>query len=72
MIADTVIADRVYDTDRWVINLLHVQGKIAVILPKRKRCNPHAYAQDFYKARQRNRKLMIPTEAVSGDRDTFV
>jgi hypothetical protein len=72
VIADTVIAHREYHTDQYVSNWLQVQGKIPVIPPHRKPCNPRADDRDFYKAHQGHKKLIISTEAVSGDYDTFV
>ena len=65
--SDTLFVSMGYHTDQQETNRLHVQGKIPVIPPKRKRCNPRADDRDLYKARQRNIKLSIPTEVISGD-----
>jgi IS5 family transposase len=37
LVADTVLADKAYDADERVIELLEAQGKTAVIPPKRNR-----------------------------------
>jgi transposase len=49
--AETVLADKGYDADRRVIELLQSQGKTAVIPPKRNRIAPREYDRDLYKAR---------------------
>jgi transposase len=49
--ADTILADKGYDADKRVIDLLQSQGKTAVIPPKRNRIAPREYDKDFYKAR---------------------
>jgi transposase len=49
--ADTLLADKGYDADKRVIELLQSQGKTAVIPPKRNRITPREYDKDLYKAR---------------------
>ena len=49
--ADTVLAEKGYDADKRVIDLLQSQGKTAVIPPKRNRITPRDYDKDLYKAR---------------------
>jgi transposase len=51
ILADTVLADRGYDADQRVIDLLQAQGKTAVIPPKRNRKAPREYDKELYKAR---------------------
>ena len=48
---DTVLADKAYDADERLIERLAVQGKTAVIPPKRNRKTPHEYDGALYKAR---------------------
>ena len=49
--ADTVLADKAYDADERVIELLEAQGKTAVIPPKRNRKQQRQYDEELYKAR---------------------
>lgn len=49
--ADTVLADKGYDADERVIDLLQAAGKTIVIPPKRNRKNPRSYDKELYKAR---------------------
>jgi transposase len=49
--ADIVLADKGYDADKRVIDILQSQGKTAVIPPKRNRITPREYDKDLYKAR---------------------
>ncbi|NJL42123.1 MAG: IS5 family transposase [Leptolyngbyaceae cyanobacterium SM1_4_3] len=49
--ADTVLADKGYDADERVIELLERQGKTPVIPPKRNRKTPREYDKELYKAR---------------------
>jgi transposase len=49
--AETVLADKAYDADKRVIELLKAQGKTAVIPPKRNRTTPREYDKELYKAR---------------------
>ena len=49
--ANTILADKGYDADQRVIELLQSQGKTAVIPPKRNRVAPREYDRDLYKAR---------------------
>ncbi|BAU10036.1 putative transposase [Leptolyngbya sp. NIES-3755] len=49
--ADIVLADRAYDADERVIEVLTVQGKTAVIPPKRNRKQQRNYDKELYKAR---------------------
>jgi len=51
VVADTLLADKAYDADERVIELLASQGKTAVIPPKRNRKYPRDYDKDLYKAR---------------------
>ncbi len=51
MAADTVIADKGYDADARVIDLLKQAGKTVVIPPKRNRKEPRCYDKHLYKAR---------------------
>jgi transposase len=51
LIADTVLADKAYDADERVIELLKAQKKTAVIPPKRNRKILRAYDRELYKAR---------------------
>jgi transposase len=49
--ADTVIADKGFDADEWVIEPLRKAGKTPVIPSKRNRKTPRDYDRDLYKAR---------------------
>lgn len=49
--ADTVLADKGYDADARVIEVLEAQGKTAVIPPKRNRTTAREYDKDLYRAR---------------------
>jgi transposase len=49
--ADTVIADKAFDADERVIELLAAAGKIVVIPPKSSRTSQRDYDKDLYKAR---------------------
>jgi transposase len=51
MKADTLLADKAYDADERVIDVLHVAGKTAVIPPKANRKIDRDYDRDTYKAR---------------------
>jgi len=51
LVADTVLADKAYDADERVIELLEAQGKTAVIGPKRNRKQQRQYDEELYKAR---------------------
>ena len=48
---DTVLADKGYDADARVIDVLQAQAKTAVIPPKRNRTTKRDYDKDLYKAR---------------------
>jgi transposase len=49
--ADTVLADKGYDADARVIEVLEAQGKTAVIPSKCNRTTVRDYDKDLYKAR---------------------
>jgi transposase len=49
--ADIILADKGYDADKRVIELLQSQNKVAVIPPKSNRIKPREYDKDLYKAR---------------------
>lgn len=49
--ADTIIADKAFDTDERVIEPLRIAGKTIVIPPKSNRKVPRTYDEDLYKAR---------------------
>ena len=49
--ADTVLADKGYDADARVIDILEAQGKTAVIPSKRNRTTPRDYNKDLYLTR---------------------
>ena len=49
--ANIVLADKAYDADERVINLLRAAGKEAVVPSKKNRLQPRDYDQDLYKAR---------------------
>ncbi len=49
--ADTVLADRAYDADARVLDVLQATGKTAVIPPKRHRKEQRPYDRELYKAR---------------------
>jgi transposase len=49
--ADTVLADKGYDADERVIDVLVTAGKQAVIPPKRNRKHLRSYDRELYKAR---------------------
>jgi IS5 family transposase len=51
VVADTVLADKGYDADERVIELLQAQGKLAVIPSRRNRKCPRDYDKELYKAR---------------------
>jgi len=51
MAADTVLADKAFDADERVIELLAAAGKTAVIPPKSNRKNLRSYDKELYKAR---------------------
>jgi transposase len=51
MEADTLLADKAYDADERVIDVLHAAGKTAVIPPKANRKLDRDYDRDTYKAR---------------------
>ncbi|MBE9109840.1 hypothetical protein IQ273_10500 [Nodosilinea sp. LEGE 07298] len=49
--ADTLLADKGYDTDKRVIERLECQSKTVVIPPKGNRKAPRDYDRELYKAR---------------------
>lgn len=49
--ANIVLADRAYDADERVINLMQSAGKEAVVPSKKNRLHPRDYDRDLYKAR---------------------
>ena len=49
--ADILVADKAYDADERVIDVLHNAGKQSVISPKRSRLEPREYDRELYKAR---------------------
>ena len=49
--ATTVLADKGYDADSRVLDLLAKAGKTAVIPPKRTRANQRSYDKNLYEAR---------------------
>ena len=49
--ADTLLADKAYDADERVIQLLEAQGKTAVIPSRRNRKQQREYGKELYKAR---------------------
>jgi transposase len=49
--ANTILADKGYDADARVIEVLEAQAKTAVIPSKRNRTNPREYDTHLYKAR---------------------
>lgn len=49
--ADTLLADKGYDADARVINVLEAQAKTAAIPSKRNRSTRRDYDKDLYKAR---------------------
>ena len=51
---DTVLADKGYDADARVIDVLEAQAKTAVIPSKRNRTTPRNYDKNLYKARHGN------------------
>ena len=51
MAADTLLADKAFDADERVINLLHAAGKTAVIPPKSNRKVQREFDNKGYKAR---------------------
>lgn len=51
MNADALLADRAYDAEKRVINLLEARGVTPVIPSKRNRRIPREYDKDLYKAR---------------------
>jgi transposase len=51
LVADTVLADKAYDADKRVIELLQAQGKTVVIPPKANRKTAREYDKELYKAR---------------------
>ncbi len=51
MEADMLLADKAYDADERVIDLLHAAGKTAVIPPKANRTIARDYDRDTYEAR---------------------
>ena len=46
--AGTILADKGYDADKRVIDLLQSQGKTAVIPPKRNRIAPREYDKGLF------------------------
>ena len=51
MVADTLLADKAFDADERVIDLLYAAGKTAVIPPKSNRKIQRDYDKETYKAR---------------------
>lgn len=51
MKADILLADKAYDADERVIDVLHAAGKAAVIPPKANRKVDRGYDQELYQAR---------------------
>ena len=51
--AEVLIADKGYDADKRVRDVLAAAGKIAVIPPRRNRKNPATYDKDRYKQRHK-------------------
>jgi transposase len=51
---DILLADKGYDADARVIDVLEAQAKTAVIPSKRNRTTPRNYDKDLYKARHGN------------------
>jgi len=49
--ANVVLADKAYDADERVINLLRNAGKEAVVPSKKNRLYPRDYDRDLYKSR---------------------
>ncbi len=49
--AGTVLADKAYDADERVLNILEKSGKVAVIPPKANRKVQRDYDKNLYKAR---------------------
>ncbi len=49
--ASLVLADKAYDADERVIDLLRSAGKEAVVPSKKNRLHPRDYDRDLYKAR---------------------
>src|SRR5829696_2663532 len=49
--AETLIADKAFDTDQRVLAPLAEAGKAAVIPPRKTRTTPRAFDKDLYKAR---------------------
>lgn len=49
--ANIVLADKAYDADERVINLMRAAGKEAVVPSKKNRLQPRDYDRDLYKAR---------------------
>ena len=51
MEADALLADKAFDADQRVIDVLEAAGKIPVIPPKSNRVEPRHYDKELYKAR---------------------
>jgi len=51
--SDTLIADKGYDADERVREVLSVSGKTAVIPPRSNRKNPALYDKELYKQRHK-------------------
>lgn len=49
--ADALLADKAYDADERVLDLLQKAGKTAIIPPKRNRKEPREYDKELYTAR---------------------
>ena len=49
--ADALLADKAYDADERVLDLLQKAGKTAIIPPKRNRKEQRDYDKELYKAR---------------------
>lgn len=49
--ADALLADKAYDADERVLDLLQKAGKTAIIPPQRHRKEPRAYDKELYTAR---------------------
>lgn len=46
--ADTVLTDRAYDADAWVLDVLRAAGKTAAIPPMRNRKEQRPYDRELY------------------------
>jgi len=53
IVSEVVIADKAYDADKRVREVLASQGKVAVIPPKSNRVDPCEYDKELYKKRHK-------------------